>query len=353
MSKRLTNLALLIIMFISACSAQAATTPQKLRVYMDWFPNIEFAGIYAAQEKGWYREAGIDLELVFDGLDIIPNVLKGKVDIGMDSGHDLIRHAGKDTTIKAFAAQYQLNPNCIVVRKDLPVNSLADLKGRTLGVFAPQDLDMYRVMLGYNGLSLNDVKFKEIHTFKESELIELLKKHEVDGFIAWEFNWTVTFSLLAYPVRVFPGYENGFQFYGSVFFAKDEFLRSHRKLLGDFLGVTFRGWREVYQKPEHYARFVVEKKFPSNRYINGSKALTLRQQLAELKLRKRYFIEGVGEENMGRMSRASWEKSLEIARSSGLIPASSKLTVDDIYDAAIWSQPQTIAAKANAKVGVQ
>ncbi len=329
MLKRVVSGLITLTCFTMTVSSAHATL---LRVYMDWYPNIEFAGLYAAQEKGWYKAAGIDLELVFEGLDIIPNVLKGKADIGMHSGHDIIRHVGAGENIKAFAAQYQLNPNSIVVGQDSGISSVKELKGKTLGVFAPQDRDMYRVMLGYHGLTLDDVKFKEIKTFKEAEIIEILKSKQVDAIIAWEFNWTVTFALLGYQVRVFPGYENGFHFYGTVFFAKPEFIKSQRALLTKFIEVTFKGWKEVYRNPEYAVRQVIEKRYSPERYINGSKELTYQQQLSELKLRRRYFIEGVGEEKMGHMTQFQWNRGLAIAKQYGLIDSKSKLQSKDVFD---------------------
>jgi ABC-type nitrate/sulfonate/bicarbonate transport system substrate-binding protein len=181
-------------LFISPLNGLAAPL-EPLRVYMDWTPSVEFAGMYAAIEKGWYRDAGIDLKMVFNGLDIIPNVIAGQADIGMHSGHDLIRWSATSSGLKAFAAQYQLNPNCIVVGKESNIKNLKELKGKTLGIFSKQDYDIYRIMLGFHGLSLSDVKFKEISTFKEIEIIALLRSKAVDAIIAWEFNWTIVCSL--------------------------------------------------------------------------------------------------------------------------------------------------------------
>src|SRR3989338_1673227 len=167
--------------FVFPSTPQPNATLKTLRVYVDWTPNIEFTGMYAALEKGWYEKEGIDLKMVFNGLDIIPGVINGQADICMHSAHDLILHVQKGHKLKAFAAQYQLNPNCIVVGQDSDIKSIKDLKGKVLGIFSPQEYGMYQIMLNYNNLSLDDVKFKKIETFKEAELIELLRQKIVDG----------------------------------------------------------------------------------------------------------------------------------------------------------------------------
>lgn len=317
------------------CHGASKSNLQPLRVYLDWMHNIEFAGMYVAIEKGWYEEAGIDLKMIFEGLDIIPNVLSGKADIGMQSAHDLIYHVEKGHALKAFAAKYQLNPNSIVVGKASGINSVRDLRGKTLGIFSPQEYGMFQIMLEYNGLSLSDVKFRNIDTFREIEIIGLLRDGLVDAIIAWEFNWTVTFALMGYNVRVFPGYDNGFDYYGIVFFAPDDYIRKNPDLLKRFLKVTFDGWREVYKNPEHYTQMVINQYYPKEAFVNGSRELTYKQQLLELKLRKKYFLEGVGEKYMGLMSAFRWKKSLDISKRFGLVPETSRLKAEDFFDNSI------------------
>ncbi len=336
------------IFVLWAVLATVSTTAQakrleRLRVYLDWFPNVEFAGMYAAQKRGWYKEAGIDLRMVFHGLEIIPNVLRGDADIGMHSAHDLVRWAGRKPRVKAFAAQYQLNPNCIVVGKNSNIKSIKDLKGKTLGVLAPQEYDMFRVMLGHAGLSFSDVTFKPVSTFNESELVDLLRSGAVDGIIAWEFNWTITFALLGYEVRVFPGNQNGFHYYGTSFFAEESYIRKHRALLAKFLKVTFDGWREVYRDPVFYTKLVIDKYYPKDHWINGSRELTFKQQLLEVRLRQRYLLEGVGLTRIGYMSHLKWRQSLEVSKRYGLIPMDLDVKSSDVFDDSVlklmWGRP--------------
>lgn len=330
--------AFLFLIFVYC--APAAKAAERLRLYLDWTPNVEFAGIYAAIEKGWYAQAGIDLRIVFHGLDVIPNVLRGDADLGMTSGHTLIHAAAAGKNLKAVAAQFQLNPDSVVVARDSSIAKLEDLRGKTIGLFsdAPTELGMYRILLGSVGIPMAAVHFHKLKSFKEKDLIAALRSHTVDAFIVWEFARTVSFALLDYPVRVFPGYEHGFHYYGMVYFAPDRYLNKHRALIQRFLKVTFDGWREVYKQPEHYAELVVSKYYPKKNYLAGSRELTLKQQTLELKLRQRYFYEGVGRERIGSMTEQQWKKSIDIARRYGLIPELSPLTPADVVDTSLMRE---------------
>ncbi len=328
---------LAIFSFSLGCIGTAQVLAETLRLELDWIPSVEFAGIFVASEKGWYREEGIDLIFNHRDLNMIARVVSGESDIGMDSAPNLIAQIAKGAPIKAFAAQYQLNPNSILTKRDPKIRSISDLRGKKLGIFAPQDRDMFRVMLGHHGLHLEDVTLVPMTSFKESDIISQLKKGAVDAMIAWEFNWSISFTLLGYEPKVFPGHQNGFDFYGINFFARPEFIETHSKLLARFLRATIRGWTEVYRNPTAYARLVVNKFYPPERYINGSKDLTTRQQILELKLRRRYFYEGVGEKYWGYMTDFRWQKSLDIAKRYQLIDKHVKLKPRDLYDPQVLS----------------
>jgi len=333
-------LILIALSIFAGTPSQLCAKVQPLRVHLDWIPDAEFAGIFMGIEKGWYKEAGIEIELVPAGLDTMPKLPKGQPDVGIHSGQDIIQAVANGTPIRAFAANYQASPICIVVGQDSAIKSIRDLKGKTVGIFAPQDYDTFRIMLGNNGLSLADVKTKQINTINEVELVRMLKNREVDAIPAWEFNWTLSFPLLGYKVRVFPGYDNGFHFYGIVYFANSEALVKNRDLLVRFLRVTIRGWREVFKDVNRAARMIVDKYYPPDRFISGSKELTFKQQMIQLKLAQRFFFEGVGKRRLGWMSEWKWKRSVDIARKFGVIPKDSQIQAKDVFDDSIIKAAQ-------------
>jgi ABC-type nitrate/sulfonate/bicarbonate transport system substrate-binding protein len=319
-----------IVLLLVFLGITANSSAKELRVYLDWFYNIEFTGMFLALEKGWYQEKGIELKLVFKDLNIIERVINGEADVGMHSANELIKYTAKGHPLKAIAAKYQINPHCIVTGKD--IQKLSDLKNKVIGILSPQEYELYTVMLNHVGLGLSDVTFKEIDTFNENELLGLLRSKTIDALMAWEFSWTLTFSLLGFETRVFPSYDYGFHYYGIVYFTTDRYLKQNRAVLKDFLEVTFRGWKEVFKNPEQAAKWVVEKWYPKDKYILESKELTQKQQILELKLRQKHFFEGVGRKHIGIMSEFNWQKSIDISRRIGMLPPSSSIRPKDLYD---------------------
>ena len=313
-----------------ASSAYAGVVP--LRLHLTYYPTVEFAGIFLAKEKGWYRDAGIDLQIKFIDLNITENLLADKVDIAMHSGHEVIRQVANGAPINAFAAEYQFNPLSLMADKS--IEKLTDLKGKTIGIFTEQEKDFIKVMFKHENMTLDDVKFVQVPSFGLDDLVGFVRSKRFDAIPVWEFNHPVGFALKGLNTRQFPSSDYGFHFYGTVFYAKKKTIESQKIVLANFIKVTRRGWAEAYRTPEKTVRHFVDVWYPRDRYINGDKKLTYEQQLTQFKLSQRYLYKGVGEAGFGQMTEFQWASSVKIAKANRLIN-DDNLQAKDVYTDAV------------------
>ncbi len=125
----------------SAATGSATTAANgpltKLTLAMDWVPNTNHTGIYVALQKGWYRDAGIDLQILPYADGAIPDVLvgQGKADLGI-SGEDGVatyRAAGQPVT--SIGAIIQHNTSGFAYLKDSGINRPRDLAGKRYAGF--------------------------------------------------------------------------------------------------------------------------------------------------------------------------------------------------------------------------
>ncbi|HPI40545.1 MAG TPA: ABC transporter substrate-binding protein [Pseudobdellovibrionaceae bacterium] len=316
---------ILIILFFILNTHLALAIP--LRLHLTYYPTIEFAGIYYALDQGWYKEAGIDLIPSFKDLNITDNLLSGNYDIAMHSGHEIIRRVSGGDKIKAFAAEYQFNPLSLA---SLPsVKSLNDLRGKTIGIFTEQEKDFLKIIFNSVNIDLSEVKFKQINLFSVDDLLSDLKKNKYEALPVWAFNHPVAFALKGFNVRQFPSSTNGFNFYGTVFYAHHTLIKSRANDLAKFIEITRRGWDQVFKNPEQAVQNHMKKWYPKDRLIDGNFKLTEKQQLIQLKLSKRYLYEGVGEKRFGFMTSQQWASSIKTAKFNGLIKQT--LLPKDVY----------------------
>ena len=97
-------------------SSEAAET---LRLQLKWTHAFQFAGFYAADAKGYYREAGLDVQLIeaAPDTDVVGRVTAGEAEFGIGTSNLLLdRHAGRP--VMALAAIFQHSPQVILARLD-------------------------------------------------------------------------------------------------------------------------------------------------------------------------------------------------------------------------------------------
>src|ERR1017187_2015988 len=130
---------------VAGCGRPASSEPPKnvppplRRVVFqtDWFPQAEHGGFYQALAKGFYREAGLDVEILpgGPGATIKLSVAKGLADFGMYRSDDVIVAAGRGLPLIIVGAVLQHDPEALLVHASSPVKTLQDLNGHS--VIAP------------------------------------------------------------------------------------------------------------------------------------------------------------------------------------------------------------------------
>ena len=112
-----------------------ADTPQKLTVLLDWFVNPDHATLVLARERGFFAEAGLEVELVPPTDPAAPPrlVAAKQADIAVSYQPNLYLQVEEGLPVARIGTLVATPLNCLVVPADGPVKTIADLKGRTVG----------------------------------------------------------------------------------------------------------------------------------------------------------------------------------------------------------------------------
>jgi len=115
--------------------AWSSPTPKPVVLQLKWYHQFQFAGYYAALEKGYYKQAGLDVT-IREGdpnRDPIDDVVKGKADFGIGASELLLaRAAGKP--VVALAVILQHSPLIVLARQTKDIQSIHDLMGKQIRV---------------------------------------------------------------------------------------------------------------------------------------------------------------------------------------------------------------------------
>ena len=128
---------LLAAMFACGCGHSASNNGlTKVTLQADWYPQPEHGGFYTALVKGYYRDEGLDLSIQPGGpyVSIEQQVASGAAQFGMGSSDQVLEGVADGQPLVAVAATMQHDPQGIMLRKDSPVHSFADLDGRTVAI---------------------------------------------------------------------------------------------------------------------------------------------------------------------------------------------------------------------------
>ncbi len=127
----------ILLAFALAFSASSALAADKLTLQLKWVAQSQFAGYFVAKEKGFYEEAGLDVEIKPGGPDIAPEqvIAGGGADVIVDWMGGALAAREKGVGLVNIAQPFKKAGMQLVCPANGPVKTEADFKGKTLGVW--------------------------------------------------------------------------------------------------------------------------------------------------------------------------------------------------------------------------
>ncbi|MFF0545583.1 ABC transporter substrate-binding protein [Nocardia thailandica] len=237
------------------------TTPDGSRfgtvaVQLSWLKNIEFAGEYFADARGYFRDAGFgSVNLVAGG------AASTSVEAGLDTGKVWLGLSAPQTTApavleglpaKIVAATYQKNPFAIVSSAARPITSPADMKGRRIGVQDTNQL-IFNALLSANGMKPGDVTIVPAQ-FDPTPLAN----GEVDGWVSYVTNEPITLTAKGFANTHFLFADFGLPLVAETLTVTQKTIDTERDKLKAFLTAEIKGWKDAVADPAESARLAVE-----------------------------------------------------------------------------------------------
>ncbi len=245
---------LVVVLLLGACAKQRGSSAgqdasqgrlTKVRLQTDWFPQAEQGGFYQALAKGYYKEEGLDVELLpgGPGAHIKAKVLGGDAEFGMNSAIDLVVATGKGMRFTMIAPFLQHDHQGLMVHAASPVRSFKDLEGRTL--------------LASPGMAwIEYLKKKYDLHFNVQPLPYGLAQFVGDPGSVRQCVVTNEPFLAAregLDVRVLPLADAGYDNY-HVLFCRPAYILENRRTVKAFIKASLRGWKDYAEgdpKPAH------------------------------------------------------------------------------------------------------
>ena len=242
-----------LALLLASTGAQAT---DKLTLLLDWFINPDHAPLFVAKERGYFAAHGLDVEIIApaDPNDPPKLVAAGKADIAISYQPQLHVQVAAGLPLTRFATLIATPLNTLLVLKDGPVKSIADLKGRKVGYSIGGFEDaLLRAMLARHDLSLNDITLVNVNF----SLSPALLSGQVDAVIGAYRNFELNqMDIEGHKGHAFYVEEEGVPSYDELILVANP-ERMDRAVLRRFLDALEDGVRYLVNHPdESWALFI-------------------------------------------------------------------------------------------------
>lgn len=317
--------AAVLLGLLSGCAGGGLATPTpaltRLVVGLGYIPSVQFAQFYLAQQAGYYREAGLEIEFQ-NKIDpeLVTLVGQGSLDLGMADGTSVIPAASQGIPVRYVATIYARFPGVVFAKASSGIRTAADLKGRRLGTPGKFGTNwiMLQGLLRSAGLTPNDL---EIVLYPDFGQLGALRQGAVDAATGFANNEPVQLELAGEKATVLH-VDAATPLPGPGLITGTQTLNGKREALRGFVAATLRGMREIQADPQKGLDAAIAR-VPEL----GSDRPT---QLRILKATVETWQSPSEGRALGAIDREGWSKSIEFMASLPDRPVARPLTVDQV-----------------------
>lgn len=223
-----------------------------------WKHQFQFAGFYAALEKGYYKDKNLDMEIRpgGPGIGTAETVLKGQADFGVSNSEILLqRLSGRPFVVLAVILQH--SPLVLIAHKSKGITTPQDLVGKNVKMtMDTRDVEL-QAMFVNEGISLDRINvlggWVQKNDFFDPDV------DAVSGYLTNEPYYLLEKNIPCVLIR--PS-SYGIDFYGDCIFTTREVIEAHPQKVADFRSASIRGWEYAMDHTEEMVDFILSRYNP-------------------------------------------------------------------------------------------
>ena len=240
--------------FLAFGSAVAlAAAPESVTLQLKWRHQFQFAGYYAALEKGYYRDNDLDVRFVEADpeTNVVDEVMAGRADYGVSTSALLLERS-RGRPVVALATIFQHSPLVIIGNIYAGVASVHDLKDKK--VMLEKHSEELLAYLRHENVPESSFKIAP-HSFRNEDLIHGM----VDAMSGYSTTEPFYLDKATIPQLILSPRAVGIDFYGDNLFTSEAELRAHPERAKAFREASLKGWAYAMAHPEEVADLILAK----------------------------------------------------------------------------------------------
>ena len=251
-----------IAFLLIICFSETVTASEKIVVQLKWINQFQFAGYYAALEKGFYKEAGLDVILRPNGyngsfVSPVDAVVSGDAQFGI-SNSGLVLDYLNGKPVVALAATLQHSAVSWLVLEKSGIRSIHDMVNKRLMTVFPLS-ESLELLEPFRAEGIDPKKLNLTQTIFD---LQPLIDGKIDAYDAYVTNEPFLLEQKGIPYRIIDPRTYGIDFYGDVLFTSQAELQNNPERVEAFRKASMAGWRYAMAHPDEIIDLIVNKYAP-------------------------------------------------------------------------------------------
>lgn len=310
----------------------------KVTVVLQWLTQAQFAGYYAAKDKGYYADQCLDVTIQEGGVNVVPNqvVASGNAEFGVSLLPRSLAAREEGADVQLISQIFQDNSYLQVAWADSGIESLEDLRGKTIGAWGGGNDLTLRAALAGAGINMDT----DVTVVQQPFDMSLILNRQADAVQALTINEYAQLLETVNPetgelyteedFTIFNLQELGYNTLADGIYAQGEWLKdeANQDIAARFLAATYEGWAFCRDDVDGCVSIVLD---------NGSNLGETHQKWMMNEVNKLIWT-GTGQP-IGTIDQATFDRTVTITMDGGVLKA---VPGDDAVDRSIQERALAI-----------
>ena len=297
---------LLVALTIWSC---ASPDENRIQLILDWKAQMEHAGFFVADQKGFYAEEGLEVEILEgNGAPTAARVVgNGTYKLGIASGSATVMARARNIPIVSLAVINQHTPVVVYSLKEKNITKPDDLIGKRIGVNVGGTKHReFQALLRKHNISEDQIQLMGMSEASPAPLLA----GQVDAMLGYTEDQPVMVELLGKEVNRLSLADYGIDVYSTNIIVNESFLKENPDRVRRFMRATLRGWRYAVAHPDEAVAAYMAKRPESNEAFNRENFKHLIPLLNS---------PDTEQQGLGAQTEEKWKYTRDILRGLGMI----------------------------------
>jgi len=231
-------------------ASTSAYAIDKVKLRLDWVYGSEHAPIFLAIEKGYFKDEGIDVDLMpGEGSSVTVKLVGNRdADFGFATADQVLIAAQRGLPLVATAVVLQQNPTALMFRSSAPIKDLTkDLDGKTIGLQLKSGTSKQWEAVK-KLLKLDSTKFKEVPA--DGAVVPLMVAGRIDAGVVFFFNDGLKLRATGEKVDGILFEDLGLKMYSTALVTNADLIKQNPDLVRRFTRAFMKGWSAAIANPK-------------------------------------------------------------------------------------------------------